>query len=258
MKIATYNIWNDEKTLGLRTEQLLCVIRQTDADIIGLQEVPVDFYQKYLIKESGYAYHVFAQYPREEEGLAVLSRFPVLDADALFEKETYANSLALHLWMEIENVKFSFTNVHLPWDSVKTREKQIIAIDRYIHEQEADFYILLGDFNNDTGSSVDRYLGGGQTLQGCEANPCWNDLASAYAMRNGEPVPATLDVVNNPRWKGTKSIYSPEVMDRIYIMDHWYETALEEVRIFGTEVSDKTGYAASDHYGVLAEVTFRK
>ena len=258
MKIATYNIWNDEKTLELRTEQLLHEIRQTDADIIGLQEVPVDFYRKYLVKEPGYPYHVFAQYPGEEEGLAVLSRFPVQDADALFEKETYANSLALHLWMEIEGMKFSFTNVHLPWDSVKTREKQIIAIDRYIHEQEADFYILLGDFNSDTGSGVDRYLSGNQTLQGYEANPCWNDLARSYSARIGAPVPATLDIVNNPRWHGTKSIYSPEVMDRIYIMDHWYETSLEKVKIFGTEVSKETEYAASDHYGVLAEVIFKK
>ena len=258
MKIATYNIWNDENTLELRTEQLLHKIRRADADIIGLQEVPAAFYQKYLIKETGYPYHVFAQYSGEEEGLAFFSRFPVQDADALFEKENYANSLALHLWMEIEGMKFSFTNVHLPWDSVKTREKQIIAIDRYIHEQEADFYILLGDFNGDVGSSVDRYLSGDQTLQDCEANPCWNDLARAYAARRGESVKATLDVLNNPRWKGTKTIFSPEVMDRIYIMDHWYETSLEKVEIFGTEISKETEYAASDHYGVLAEVIFRK
>jgi len=41
-------------------------------------------------------------------------------------------------------------------------------------------------------------------------------------------------------------------------MDHWNETELESVKLFGTEVSEKSGYAASDHYGVVAEVSFRK
>ncbi|MBO5353852.1 MAG: endonuclease/exonuclease/phosphatase family protein [Lachnospiraceae bacterium] len=188
MKIATYNIWNDEKTLELRSSQLIQEIRTVDADIIGLQEVTTEFYQNYLVKETGYLHHVFMQYPGEEEGLAVLSRYPLDNPKALFDQEAYENSLAVHIFFEIAGMRFSFTNVHLPWDSVKARERQIAAIDRYIHEQEADFFILLGDFNGDIGSSVDRYLVGDQTLNGCEANPCWNDLASAYAARNGEPV----------------------------------------------------------------------
>ncbi|MBO5353853.1 MAG: hypothetical protein J6A77_11205 [Lachnospiraceae bacterium] len=65
-------------------------------------------------------------------------------------------------------------------------------------------------------------------------------------------------MVNNPRWVGTKTIYTPQVMDRIYIMDHWYETALESVQLFGTEIFKVTGYSASDHYGVVAEVEFQK
>ena len=95
-------------------------------------------------------------------------------------------------------------------------------------------------------------------MEGCEANPCWNDLACAYAARTEEKVHATLDTVNNPRWAGKKSIYSPQVMDRIYIMDHWHETTLEKVQIFGAEVSKENGYSASDHYGVIAEVIFSK
>ena len=153
---------------------------------------------------------------------------------------------------------FSLTNVHLPWDSAATREHQILAIDRHLREQNADFHILLGDFNSDIGSSVDRYLCGEQTLHGYEAKPCWNDLARAYAARSGEAIKPTLDTVHNPRWAGKKSMYAPEVMDRIYIRDHWHETELEAVKVFGTEVSKKTGYAASDHYGVVAEVNFKK
>ena len=258
MKIATYNIWNDETTLELRTKQIIEEIREVDSDIIGLQEVSAEFYRNHLAAESGYVHHGFMQYPGEDEGLAVLSRYPLIFQEALYQREQYANSLAMNVFFMVDGVRFSLTNVHLPWDSVRTREHQILAVDRHLREQNADFHILLGDFNGDTGSSVDRYLCGNQTLHGCEANPPWNDIARAYAARCKEVIKPTLDTVNNPRWAGKKSIYTPEVMDRIYIRDHWYETELESVKLFGTEVSKKTGYAASDHYGVVAEVNFDK
>ena len=258
MKIATYNIWNDEATLELRAAQILDEIRTVNADIIGLQEVSAKIYNNCLATESGYVHHVFMQYPGEEEGLAMLSRYPLIFLEALYQRGDYANSTAMNAFFMVDGVRFSLTNVHLPWNSVGVREQQILAVDRHLHGQNADFHILLGDFNGDIGSSVDRYLTGEQTLHGCEANPCWNDLARAYAARNGEAVKPTLDTVHNPRWAGKKSIYAPEVMDRIYIMDHWNETELESVELFGTKVSKKTGYAASDHYGVVAEVTFRK
>lgn len=258
MKIASYNIWNDEATLELRAKQIVEEIRTVDADVIGLQEVAAEFYHKYLEAKTGYVHHEFMQYPGEKEGLAILCRYPLSFPEALYQRETYANSTAMNAFFMVDGIRFSLTNVHLPWDSVGARERQILAIDRHLHEQKADFHILLGDFNGDIGSSVDRYLCGEQTLHGCEANLPWNDLASAYAARCGEAVKPTLDTVHNPRFAGKKSIYAPEVMDRIYLMDHWYETELESVKLFGTEVSKKTGYAASDHYGVVAEVNFRK
>ncbi len=258
MKIATYNIWNDEVTLELRAKQIIEEIRSVNADVIGLQEVSTAFYNNHLATESGYVHHAFMQYPGEEEGLAMLSRYPLIFLEALYQREQYANSIAMNAFFMVEGIRFSLTNVHLPWDSVAAREHQILAIDRHLKEQNADFYILLGDFNSDLGSSVDRYLCGEQTVHGYEANPCWNDLAKAYAVRIGEAVTPTLDMVHNPRWAGKKVICAPKVMDRIYIRDHWHETELESVKLFGTEVFKKTGYAASDHYGVVAEVNFQK
>jgi hypothetical protein len=35
-----------------------------------------------------------------------------------------------------------------------------------------------------------------------------------------------------------------------------YVYSLRDVKVFGQEVSPKTGYAPNDHYGVLAEVDF--
>lgn len=59
-------------------------------------------------------------------------------------------------------------------------------------------------------------------------------------------------------WNGKNTMYIPSVMDRIYIMDNWIDKTLQSVRIFGTHVSLENNLAASDHYGVIAEVDFIK
>jgi len=58
-------------------------------------------------------------------------------------------------------------------------------------------------------------------------------------------------------WGNT--VYIPDVCDRIYVIEifNWdYTFSLHNVKIFGTEVSQKTGYAPNNHYGVLAESKF--
>ena len=260
MKIATYNVWNEDKGIGKRFNQLIHEINTVDVDIIGLQEVTPFFFNNYLVKETNYKYCIYEKYKEEEEGLAILSKYPINTHFFLHDSEEYSNSNALIAFFELNGIQFSFANVHLPSDSIKEQETQVIAIDRYLHEQNAkvDFSILLGDFNNNINSSVDRYLIGDQTLNGYESNPYWNELSSTYALLNNLPLMATLDVINNPRWKGKNTKYKPSVMDRIYIMENWYDTSLLSVKIFGTDISTENNLSASDHYGVVAEVNFHK
>ena len=259
MRIATYNVWYPN--IGIRAEQLVQEIDMLEADIIGLQEVPPDFFMK-LTDNLKYPHHIFGLYDNEDEmGLAFFSRVPFSERQFLYESKEHENSIALNVIIEVAGIKLSVTNLHLPWDSVLAKEKQIVAIDRYIHSQkdEADFYVLLGDFNCTLESSVHHYLLGNQSLLGCEAKPYWNDLATAHASLNGYTVAPTLDFVNNPRWNGKNTNYVPDTCDRIYVMEsfNWdYEFKLCDIRIFGKEVSKKTGYAPSDHYGVLTELEF--
>ncbi|MGF7146380.1 endonuclease/exonuclease/phosphatase family metal-dependent hydrolase [Anaerotaenia torta] len=186
MKIATYNVWNEDKGIGKRFNQLVHEINNVDADIIGLQEVTPYFYNNILVKETNYKYCIYEKYRDEEEGLAILSKYPIHTHFFLHEKEEYSYSNALVAFFELDEMLFSFTNVHLPWDSVKEQETQIIAINRFLHEQghQRDFSILLGDFNSDIHSSVDKFLSGEQTLKEYEANPYWNELSSAFARLN--------------------------------------------------------------------------
>ena len=262
MRFATYNVWYPE--INIRAEQLLAEIEKADADVIGLQEVPPAFYEK-IVRICKYKYCKYVLYvdePEEEKmGLAILCKHPIIEHFSLFDSAENENSIAQNSIFDAEGIRFSVTNAHLPWDSVLAKEKQMIAVDRFIHAQKdnAHFFVLLGDFNCTLNSSVHRYLLGDQTLLGNESKPYWNDLAGSHAALHNYTRAPTLDFVNNPRWRGENTVYIPDTCDRIYAMEpfDWdCSFGLQDVKIFGTEVSPKTGYAPSDHYGVLAEVKF--
>lgn len=258
MKIATYNVWNENKGIGNRYKQLVHEIKKVDADIIGLQEVTTYFYENILQKELEYSYCIYGKYSDEDEGIAILSKYPITKSHFLYKYIENGCSRALNAIVEVGEKIVSFTTLHLPWDSALQKEKQICEIDKFLHEQmdEVGLFVLAGDFNGGMGSSVHRYLVGDQSLNGCEAKPYWDELATAYQALSGEPIKPTLDVLSNPRWTGCRSAYPPTVMDRIYTWENWYDISLESLEIFGTEISEENHLAASDHYGVVAEVVF--
>ncbi|MCH5287530.1 MAG: endonuclease/exonuclease/phosphatase family protein [Christensenellaceae bacterium] len=254
MRIATYNVWNDERGGDVRQRQIVEEIVAVNADVIGLQEVHPALFRNRLA--GLYPHAVFRVYEGEDEGLAILSRYPVLETTWLHELPEHGCSAALNVMIEQDGRRVSVTSLHLPWDSAMEKEKQIVAIDRFAHGQETDVCVLLGDFNGTTNSSVHRFLTGEQTLLGCEARPYWYELSGAYAAVRGQPLPPTLDFLTNPRWGGRNSTEIPFAADRIYVMLREGMDDLRQVALFGTSVSPESGYAASDHYGVAADVSF--
>lgn len=254
MRFATYNLWNSD--MPRRYPQLLSELQATDADVIALQECTPDFFHHALAPLRDWPCRIFEIYEGEEEGLALLSRFPIVQHEFLYRRRALGKPAALHALIDYGSLRLSVTNVHLPWDSVLQREAQAVTLQRYISAQQADFFLLMGDFNDDADSAVARFLSGLQSLCGEEASPIWNDLAHAWSCHTGQPVPPTLDPVRNPRWRGVRSPYAPRVMDRICLMDSYAPVSLENVSLFGQEVSPLTDLAASDHYGVLADVSF--
>ena len=254
MKLATYNIWNDERGGKVRQRQVADEIAAAQADVIGLQEVSPGLFHERLA--GLYPYAAFRVYAGEDEGLAVLSRYPIIETVWLHEMPEHGRSAALGVIVEAAGRRIAVTNLHLPWDSAMQKEKQIVAIDRFMRGWEAENRVLLGDFNGGLNSSVHRFLLGEQTLLGCEANPCWYELGSTWTAMYGQPLPPTLDFLRNPRWGGRNSTEIPMAADRIYVMRHDGMDKLRHVALFGTTVSPESGYAASDHYGVVAEAEF--
>lgn len=76
MRIATYNVWNENKGIGNRLEQILKEIRNVGADLIALQEITPEFYREHLSNMPEYPYSEFGKYTGEDEGLAILSKYP--------------------------------------------------------------------------------------------------------------------------------------------------------------------------------------
>jgi endonuclease/exonuclease/phosphatase family metal-dependent hydrolase len=244
MKIASYNIWNDERGMPLREQQIVHEIQTLNSDILCLQEVTAEAYHRLTRDVSKYKHSCYQQ----DDGLAIFSQHSILT-----EKGTKYALLAACAY---ENQTCLVVNVHLPWDSILQQEQAIVHILQEAARMEANYAILTGDFNCSENSSVHQYITGQRSLLNSEANPYWDDLAEAYADITNTQPENTLDLRNNPRWKGRNVVGKSGRLDRIYLRDGFPKPSPQLIgfSLFGKEVDEQSGYCASDHYGVAAEI----
>lgn len=248
MRFATYNVWNSRDGMPNRTEQVVEQIKQINADVFCLQEVKNEEYHTGFVSYTGYPYHCFYSHDNEEEGLSILSRFPLY-------AERYVSS-SLIAALDTGNCLIALANVHLPWESVLSRERKIVDVEKGVSQMKADYRLILGDFNCSQNSSVQQYLLGQASLNGTEANPCWYDLAESVAAKTDSTPEITLDFHNNPRWHGENTIEVNQRFDRI-LMQNTYPNNPPRImmcKVFGKTISEKTGFAASDHYGIYIDL----
>lgn len=257
MRIATFNVWNSDTGMPERENEIIAHINALASDVIALQEVRNEAFNERLLQGTDYKYHCFASHEgrvvtaepwRQNEGLAVYSKHPI--------KYTKYIDYALIVVVEHKDSSILFVNVHLPWDSVIAQEECIVSIIKDISTISSDFRFILGDFNCSEASSVQEYIKGLRSLNNTEAKPYWTDLALVAEEFLGIKREMTLDLKNNPRWQGKTITDNSSRVDCIFIHDCFpkpYPT-LKALRYFGKEVSEKTGFCASDHYGVFVEL----
>ena len=114
----------------------------------------------------------------------------------------------------------------------------------------------MGDFNCSKTSSVYQYLSGCRSLDGTEVTPYRTDLACVTNEVLGIKEEMTLDLLNNPRWKGKSITDISERVDLIFIHDcyPWLYPSLVDFKYFGKPIDKESVLCASDHYGVFAEL----
>ena len=245
MIIATYNVWDSDAGMPVRSQQLIDEMNEIKADIICLQEVSDRSQHDRFSSLCGYA----ESYWQAQTGLSILSRYRI-EKTADFQYGTAA-------YIRVVGQTILAVNVHLPWEKASFREKAIADIAVDISGMEADYTFLAGDFNCSEKSSVYRFLTNEQSLLGADAY--YFDLAEAYAEMNGTKALPTLNFRENPRWGVAEPKNTIEVNQRVdwILLKNPYPNKLPELKkctLFGTKVSQETHLAASDHYGVLVEI----
>ena len=86
IRLATYNVWNSRLNWVQRAIAIADELIELDADIVALQEVPLETHDKqpfvdFLQQQTGFPYCIRLEYPippeadEMPEGLAFLSRF---------------------------------------------------------------------------------------------------------------------------------------------------------------------------------------
>jgi len=248
IRIATFNIWNSDRGMPRRGEQIIDEIKKVNADIFCLQEVREEIYNKITSEISEYKYDYYHTINNEYDGLLVLSKYPILT-------KRYTKSAVLTTF-EHEDITYLVVDVHLPSNNITQEELDIVNILEKMDDIDTDHTILASDFNCSENSSVHHYLKGERTLLNSEADPRFYDLAEVYADITDSIPEKTLDLRNNPRWKGKNVTYTSSRLDRIYIRDTFPRSPplLEDFLLFGKDVDEESGYCASDHYGVVAEI----
>lgn len=248
MKIATYNIWNSDRGMPMREKQITEELKKVNAEIFCLQEVKEEVYNNIINEISDYQYNYYHIIDIEHDGLLILSKYPIIT-------KNYINS-AIFVTVEKENNTYLIINVHLPSESIIHKEKYIVDINKESKNIESDYAFLVGDFNCSEFSSVHNFLIGERTLLKSDVGRYWYDTAEIYSDITNLKLEKTLNLRTNPRWKGKNVASTSSRVDRIYFRDTFPKPFPEFVsyNLFGKSVNEKSGYCASDHYGVVAEI----
>ncbi|WLV24496.1 endonuclease/exonuclease/phosphatase family protein [Aciduricibacillus chroicocephali] len=139
------------------------IIRQSDADIVALQEVDNHFgarsnyeNQAKLLSENLGFHYVYGpsidlapapgQLENQQYGTAILSRQPIVSSHLLsLSSDPEEQRTMLHAVININGAQLNVYNIHLGLDSI-SRMVQVAEVMDYMEQQEG-LHVLLGDSN---------------------------------------------------------------------------------------------------------------
>lgn len=168
--VVSYNIRHGEGMDGkLDLERTSDVLKELAPDFVGLQEVDrvvrrsgsVD-QPEYLAKRLGMhsAFGKFMDYDGGQYGLAILSKHPILSTEVIELPLGNEPRVALATLVQIPNgEKLTVINLHFDWvKDDQFRYAQATALKAHLNRLQTP-YLLVGDFNDQTGSRTLELLG---------------------------------------------------------------------------------------------------
>ena len=260
LRILTLNIWNREGPWEQRLALIRAGIERLAPDLVGLQEVielngrsQADDIREGLGYEAAFGpAHDLGGGVRF--GNAALSRWPFASS-RVFDLPTGATDERRSLLLAEVASPFGtlpFFVTHLNWKlhHGAVREQQVVAIAAHL-KADAPIRglpaILVGDFNAEPESTEIRFLKGLHTIGGQSTY-----LADCFGL-TGEGRGVTYDPPRNPYAAHTHE--PPRRIDYVFVRgpDRRVRGKPLAARVVMDEEVD--GVYATDHYGVLAEVS---
>jgi endonuclease/exonuclease/phosphatase family metal-dependent hydrolase len=272
LRVLTLNIWNRQGPWEERLPLIRDGIRRLDPDLIGLQEVLLreGRSQADIIAE-GLSYSaVFGVATHLADGVefgnAVLSRWPIVRYRVFplptGETDETRSLLLAEIGSPHGRIPFFVTHLNWKFHHGATREAQVAAIaDIVSREAPVDAPalcdpppppgggfppIVVGDFNAQPDASEIRFMKGLQTLGG--KSVFFSDTFEIAGQGPG----VTFDATRNPFAAGTHEY--PRRIDYIFVRG-------PDRKVRGKPLASRVvfeelvgGVAASDHYGVYAEL----
>jgi endonuclease/exonuclease/phosphatase family metal-dependent hydrolase len=261
LKVVTLNLWGEQPPLERRMELAVEGLRSLAPDVIGLQEVrqipgTLENQAEMLARALGMQWHFAPATPwgGGDEGLAILSRLPIVDRGAheLPHAVPTERRLLLHAAVDTPAGRVEVFTTHLNYrltDGGK-REDQVVAIDTIVGGVASELpKILCGDFNATPDSDEIRFLRGLHTAGG--RRTYWQD---AWERRHGRADGFTWARAN-PYTYRLRWLERDRRIDYIFVgaLKRDGRGAVRDCRIvFDHPASD--GALPSDHFGLYAEV----
>lgn len=284
LRLVTLNLWGTEppleRRLTLAARQLLALA----PDVVTLQEVrPLDLQggpttAHWLAERLGatalyvpslrWADGGFGPGTRGgEEGLAIVSRLPIVERRALRLPEARPTEARLLLSARLATaagpIWVHTTHLHYRLDDGAARAAQVIAIDQALRDcgrgNDDPPQVLAGDFNATPDADELRFLRGLCSLAGRRAHfqDAWRRCHDEPGRHDGPAAGITWSSDNHH----TRPLRSLDLDRRI---DHVYVTTRKKDgrgTVLGCEVvlTEREGdgadaICASDHYGVMADI----
>lgn len=172
VRVATWNVWGDGGDWRDRYEQIAETLKALDPDIICLQEVwRSDTFDApaYLAAELGYHHEAvlsWAEMFKLDYGSAILSRWPLSDAESLSPEKLHPAAYALFQAATVNGPRGPLltANAMLAWrpDHSAFRQAQANTLGSWIKEkrERGQAVVLCGDFNAGPDSDEVRALRG--------------------------------------------------------------------------------------------------
>ena len=259
VRVATWNLWCRNGDWEARQPAIAAHLREIDADVVGLQEVSSrDPDQPALLRDE-FDYHVVSSPDGDDDrwGIAnaIASRWPITDSGWRYLDVGDLPPHRTMLWATIDApfgpLQLVCTHLSHGFDQSALRQRQLgqvaqLLADRRGEPKEAYPPVLVGDLNAVPDSDEVRRLTGlgAAYVPGFVATDAWAQA--------GEGPGATYSAAN------------PHVVDSAwperrldYVLVGWPRPRPQgnpvAARRFGVEPVD--GVVASDHYGVVAELS---